>query len=89
VAILICGSSGLLTAAHLAEFQNTNLLVIREPNLEIREGDGEQFTILETLNNADTKLVELLQQRGDWAYIQWEPEKKGWIRLADGVPITK
>ena len=89
VAILICGSSGLLTAAHLAEFQNTNLLVIREPNLEIREGDGEQFTILETLNNADTKLVELLQQRGDWAYIQWEPEKKGWIRSADGVPITK
>ncbi|MCH1496803.1 MAG: hypothetical protein L7U72_16405, partial [Rubripirellula sp.] len=89
VTMLICGSSGLLIAAHLAEFQKTDRLVIREPNLEIREGDGEQFTILETLTNADTKLVDLLQQRGDWAYIQWEPDQKGWIRLKDGVPISK
>ncbi len=89
MAALICGASGLLSASHLSEFQNTECLVIRGSSVEVRDGDGEQFTIIATMQDADNQLVDLLEQRGDWAYIQWEHERRGWIRLADGVPITR
>ena len=88
VCVLDFGSSSFLVASHLREYQANDQIVIINQTLEVREGDGDDFPLVDTLNQAYGKVYRSVQNRGDWILIQHAPTSQGWIRAEDAVQIN-
>ena len=88
VCVLDFGSSSFLVASHLHEYQANDQIVIINQTLEVREGDGDDFPLVDTLNQAYGKVYRSVQNRGDWILIQHAPTSQGWIRAEDAVQIN-
>ena len=63
----------------VAEFTRANQAVFVTADVPIRQGDGEEFEEIARLATAEGRVVTVLQSRGDWYQVSFDPASSGWV----------
>ena len=84
---LLAVTSGTLYAAHISHYQGDNAVILVKPNIQLREGDGEQFPERSDINLVEGSRLTLNQTRGDWLRVTTSQDQSGWIKNDDAILI--
>lgn len=90
--LLLAALTGGSYLLRIEEFVADDAAVLTEPVVTIREGDGLEFPKIQEIQDAEGRLVQILDRRGGWVRIALDrvgsqPPTTGWILQDESEPI--
>ncbi len=82
---LVAGGALWFAQTDLSSPQSSAIIVVSK--VALRAGDGEQFAVVATLDQAEGHRVERLASRGGWTQIQTVDGQLGWLPSRDVEPL--
>ena len=69
------------------EYLQDDLAVLVVDRVTLREGDGEEFSVIREIDSATGRRVNWNAERGDWLQIELPTGVVGWVRRDTAVTI--
>lgn len=87
IGLLVAVTATTAYGSRYRELSRDDLAVVVGDTVMLRAGDGEGFEVTAELQQAEGKLVEVLDRRAGWFKIRFDAENTGWV-TGDAVEVV-